>query len=78
MTSKIVNFTNAPIGSLAINTSWKCEKDKQSMDSGCQTSSELYEFNEIGTQSALTEEVGTQMSKVSKTPRSSVGISFLP
>lgn len=65
MTSKIVNFTNVPIGSLAINTSWKCEKQGQSMDSGCQTSSELYEFNEIGTQSALYEEVGTQMSKVS-------------
>ena len=63
MTSK-VTFSNFSCGSIAVESSWKAEKEGLQKDSCCQTSDELYEFDEAETQTALSEDKETQNTKV--------------
>lgn len=63
MSMKIA-FSSDPGGSITIDSSWKTEKEGQLKEFGCQTSPELFEFNESETQTALSNEIGTQMIKV--------------
>lgn len=64
MIGKATSFTTAPIGSFAINSCWKLEKEGLKRDSDCQTSEELYQFDEAETQTATSADAGTQVSKV--------------
>ena len=67
MAGKIVNYEFAPMGSFAMNSSWKSEKDGLRKDSDCQTSDEIYTFEESGTQTSTYHDQGTQVSKVRST-----------
>ena len=63
MTSKIAFSCNSS-GSHTIESSWKSEKDNIQQDFSCQTSDDLYEFDEAETQTTISAEIGTQMTKV--------------
>ena len=68
MAGKIVNYEFVPMGSFSMNSCWKSEKDGLRKDSDCQTSDELYAFDESGTQTSTYNDQGTQVSKVRSTP----------
>ena len=68
MAGKIVNYETTPMGSIAMNSCWKSEKDGLQKDSDCQTSDELYSFEESATQTSTYHDQGTQVSKVRPSP----------
>lgn len=63
MTSKVV-FKNDSFNSALIESSWKSEKKGLAKTAECQTSSDLYEFDDSETQTAVSTDAETQISKI--------------
>ena len=59
-----VAFSSDVSGSITIDSCWKTEKEGLQKEFSCQTSPELFEFAESGTQTALSNDIGTEMIKV--------------
>ena len=63
MSMKIA-FSSDASGSITIDSCWKTEKEGLQKEISCQTTSELFEFAESETQTALSNDIGTEMIKV--------------
>jgi hypothetical protein len=63
MTTKVV-FKDDSFNSAVIASSWKSEKKGLSKTAECQTSSDLYEFDDSETQTTISTDAETQIFKI--------------
>jgi hypothetical protein len=63
MTTKVV-FKDDSFNSALIESSWKSEKKGLSKTAECQTSSDLYEFDDSETQTTVATDAETQVYKI--------------
>ena len=63
MTSRAVNYSSVSCGSCAIESCWKEDKGRNVNEISCQTTDELFEFDESGTQTTYSKDAETQFSE---------------